>query len=246
MSLASTIAGMITGGLDMAFGGEPSKIEIKIEDPKAQNNGKFLTLQYNPESLKISRSQAVTSQATVASESKKADNGTAPQRDSTMQFAVTFDTYEQRESVYAKYIKTLEMFVGYDQGKHAAPTLLITYGNFTHELSPQFKMKGKLDTLDVEYTMFLKNGTPVRAKATLSFRIGLTPEEQQAVNGMQSPDHAKLVTIKRGETLADVSAHEYDDPGEWRRIARANGIDDPMSIQPGTKLIVPPILVGTR
>ncbi len=246
MSLASTLTGLITGGLDMAFGGEPSKIEIKIEDSNALNDGMSLTLQYNPESLKISRSQAVTSQGTISSEGKKADQGASPQRDSTMQFQVTFDTYEQRESVYAKYIKTLEMFIGYDQGKHAAPMLLITYGNFTHELSPAFKMVGKLDNLDVEYTMFLKNGTPVRAKATLSFRIGLTPEEQQAVNGMQSPDHAKLVTIKRGQTLADVSANEYDDPGEWRRIARANGIDDPMTIQPGAKLIVPPILVGTR
>ena len=63
---------------------------------------------------------------------------------------------------------------------------------------------------------------------------------------MNSPDHAKLVTLKRGQTLADVASDEYDNPAEWRRVARANGIDDPMSVLPGTKLIVPPILVGVR
>ena len=35
---------------------------------------------------------------------------------------------------------------------------------------------------------------------------------------------------------------EYEDPGEWRRIADANGIDDPFRLEPGKKLIIPPIL----
>ena len=50
------------------------------------------------------------------------------------------------------------------------------------------------------------------------------------------------MTVRRGQSLADIAADEYDNPAEWRRIADANQIDDPMALAPGMKLIVPPIL----
>lgn len=246
MSLASTLTGMITGGLDMAFGGEPTKIALTPDDERATMPKIPFELQFNPESLKITRAQARTSTPVMGSQDRPADQNAAPQRSSTMQFTVYFDTYEERSSVYTKYIKTLESFVGYDQGKHAPVMLVMTYGNFTNELTAMSALKCKLDNLDVEYTMFLKNGTPVRAKVGMTFRLGLTPEDQNALAQPNSPDHAKLVTLKRGHTLADVAAEEYDNPAEWRRIARANNIDDPMDLEPGAKLIVPPILTGVR
>ena len=51
-----------------------------------------------------------------------------------------------------------------------------------------------------------------------------------------------LVALLRGQTLADVAFAEYHDAREWRRITDANGIDDPLSVMPGTRLLVPPIL----
>ena len=56
------------------------------------------------------------------------------------------------------------------------------------------------------------------------------------------PDHTKRRTVKMGETLALIAHEEYDDPAEWRRIADANGIEDPLNLTPGTRLLVPPIL----
>jgi nucleoid-associated protein YgaU len=38
-----------------------------------------------------------------------------------------------------------------------------------------------------------------------------------------------------------VAAGTYDDPAEWRRVARANGIVDPRTLRPGTALRVPRI-----
>ena len=90
--------------------------------------------------------------------------------------------------------------------------------------------------------MFLNNGTPVRAKVNMTLKTGLPPDEQEAQHGKASPDHAKLYTVRRGDTLADIAYHEYDNAGEWRRIANLNHIDDPMSLKPGMKLLVPPIL----
>jgi len=48
--------------------------------------------------------------------------------------------------------------------------------------------------------------------------------------------------VKRGETLHSIAESEYRNAGEWRRIADANNIDDPLAVQPGSKLLIPPIL----
>jgi len=70
----------------------------------------------------------------------------------------------------------------------------------------------------------------------------MTAKEQLERNPRNSPDHTKRRTLKSGETLALIASEEYDDPGEWRRIADANGIDDPRDVKPGTVLTLPPIL----
>jgi nucleoid-associated protein YgaU len=65
---------------------------------------------------------------------------------------------------------------------------------------------------------------------------------QLVKSAKNSPDHAKVYTVQRGDTLQSISFREYDDPAEWRRIADANSVDDPMALEPGMKLLVPPIL----
>ena len=43
------------------------------------------------------------------------------------------------------------------------------------------------------------------------------------------------------DSLWLMAAREYDDPGEWVRIAQANDLDDPREIAPGDWLALPPI-----
>ena len=42
-----------------------------------------------------------------------------------------------------------------------------------------------------------------------------------------------------GDSLASVAFHEYGNPTMWRALAEANGIDDPLRVRPGTRLLVP-------
>ena len=78
--------------------------------------------------------------------------------------------------------------------------------------------------------------------ANLSIKEAQTAKEQLEKNPRNSPDHTKRRTVKQGETLALIAHEEYDDPGEWRRIADANGINDPKDVRPGMVLTLPPIL----
>lgn len=249
MSLLGSLGGALTSGIDLFVGGQLEKayLEVDKDDSRAANKGKKLEFQFNPETIKVNRVQARTSTATQGLDTKKEDQNAAPQQDSTLVISnVIFDTYETKpfDSVYDKYIKMLEMMGGYDQGKHAPAVLVFHWGKFSEAHKGNSKLKCKLDGFNVEYTMFLNDGTPVRAKCDLTLRLGLSGKEQQANSSTTSlsPDHAKLVTVKRGSTLADIAAAEYENPAEWRRIAAANNIDDPLSLIPGTKLIVPPIL----
>jgi nucleoid-associated protein YgaU len=49
------------------------------------------------------------------------------------------------------------------------------------------------------------------------------------------------MVIREGESISSVAAREYNDPGKWRVIARANGIEDPENIKPGTVVELPPL-----
>jgi nucleoid-associated protein YgaU len=44
----------------------------------------------------------------------------------------------------------------------------------------------------------------------------------------------------QGDTLTSVAQQEYGDPGLWRALADANGVDDPMRLPAGARLLVPP------
>jgi nucleoid-associated protein YgaU len=54
-----------------------------------------------------------------------------------------------------------------------------------------------------------------------------------------SSDVAKVWVVKRGQSLATIASAEYGDPRAWRIIADANGIDNPLRLAPGTRLLLP-------
>jgi len=47
--------------------------------------------------------------------------------------------------------------------------------------------------------------------------------------------------LARGGQLAALAGEHYRDPGAWRSIATANGLEDPRRLLPGTALTIPAI-----
>jgi nucleoid-associated protein YgaU len=244
----SLLTSAVTSAIDQYIHGQLEKatLSVKKGEPTTSNVADFV-FQYNPETITIKRFAATTNQSTQGSESttRKGKGSTQEGRESEISLkGIIFDTYEQKptKSVYKEYIEKLEVLVGYDQGKHAPLTLLFNWGKFAGDNKSDLQLQCWMDEFQVEYTMFLNDGTPVRAKVDLTLKTGLTPQELNKEKEMHSPDHAKMVTVRRGDTLSAIAHVEYNDSGEWRRIADANGIDDPMTLRPGMKLLVPPIL----
>ncbi|WP_018527180.1 CIS tube protein [Alkalispirochaeta alkalica] len=143
-----------------------------------------------------------------------------------------FDTSEEKSDVRAFTDKIEElMLVNADQ--HRPPLLLFTWGNL------QFRCV--LEDLVQRFTMFLNDGTPVRAILKVLFKEYSSAASQIKEKPRHSSDHTKRIVLQEGESLSSLSAREYEDPAQWRVIADANGIDDPMNVEVGTLLRLPPL-----
>ncbi len=98
--------------------------------------------------------------------------------------------------------------------------------------------KGVITTLNINYTVFRKDGTPLQAKVDVTLEG--TDEKSYGKNPTShAVDMRRVHTVVEGETLASVAYAELGRAGYWRAIADANGIDDPLRLRPGQALLIP-------
>jgi hypothetical protein len=94
--------------------------------------------------------------------------------------------------------------------------------------------------LDLAFTYFSSSGVPLRAQLSLDLRQ-FEPSQafgpQNPTSGTPKPH--RVHRVQPGETLDRISARYYGDATQWRLLAGANGIEDPLSVQPGALLSVP-------
>ncbi len=97
--------------------------------------------------------------------------------------------------------------------------------------------KGVLASLEESFTLFLEDGTPVRATLACTFEQHLNRFDDGV--DLHSADVPKTRIVQRGDTLSSLAAAEYNDPAQWRHIAVANGIRNPRLLRPGQVLQLP-------
>jgi len=152
------------------------------------------------------------------------------------------DRYEQAESKDGKYNKydsrdvrrfteQITELAAVDAHLHAPPMCRFIWGSLD--------FSGVVEKVSQRFTMFLESGIPVRATVNVTFRKVLGMTEQYQETPRQSADRTKRKTLKQGEQLWMIAAEEYEDPGQWRAIAEANGIDNPRKLAAGRRLIIP-------
>lgn len=99
--------------------------------------------------------------------------------------------------------------------------------------------EGYLQKVEARYTLFKRDGVPIRAVCTLSIaEFAHVALRQNPTSGAIS-SHRSYEVVD-GDTLASIANKEYGHAAHWRGIAAANRIDDPLRLRPGTKLLIPP------
>jgi nucleoid-associated protein YgaU len=139
-----------------------------------------------------------------------------------------FDTYELGVDVRA-YTSQFVGLLDQDPQTQAPPVLLFSLA--------QFQFQCVLLDANQRYTMFLRDGTPVRATVSVRFQEYVRVDVQIQQGFFAGPP--TLMNITKGKTLSGLANDYLGDPSLWRQIAQANNIDDPFRIPPGTPLTIP-------
>lgn len=97
-----------------------------------------------------------------------------------------------------------------------------------------------MESVTKRFTMFLQDGTPVRARLTLKLKeFKMKANEREKT--LQSPDKTKIHIVQRGDSLWLIASRVYGNATLWRPIAYRNKIKNPRFLEPGTELIIPPL-----
>ncbi len=195
---------------------------------------------YNPERIRWSLSIEWTGRADQATESHAKTFGGGRGRTVRLE-RVVFDTFASRRNVRTEVIDALEALAQRDhRGDHPPPFVRLLWGRFSGEADAYNLPLFVVERLDITYAMFLPDGTPVRAFVDIELLEATPPELQQALRPNQSPDHERRWTVRQGDTLRAVALAAYGDGRLWRFVADANDLDDPLHLEPGRVLRLPP------
>lgn len=150
----------------------------------------------------------------------------------TLSMELFFDTYEKDNPTDVReYTDRLDSLLAVDPDIHAPPVCRFVWGSLN--------FKSVLQDASKQFTMFLADGIPVRARVNVTFKEYNPPWEQTAETPRQSADKTKVWRVTEADTLWLIAAKEYGDPQEWRLIADANGITNPRTLAPGRELVIP-------
>lgn len=156
----------------------------------------------------------------------------------TLTMNLFFDTYEAGTDVRQYTREIFHLTTVQEHGNlHRPPLCRLEWGAFN--ISDTYQCEWVLQNLNQSFTLFLSDGTPVRATLRCTFKQWRGDEVEERLLNRESADVAKTRVVRRGDTLSSIASEEYDDATLWRPIAEANRIDNPRVLTPGRRLIIP-------
>ena len=98
-----------------------------------------------------------------------------------------------------------------------------------------------VESVQVTFTLFAQDGTPIRAKADVAFKQHelFGDDVLPAQNPTSRSDPRKTRFVHARQRLDQIAFEEYGDARYWRMLAEANGMDDPFNLADGQLLVIP-------
>jgi hypothetical protein len=201
-------------------------------------NGKEVKAQFNPQTLKLSFANQNKGGDQPGGSSKQfVGSGT-----SKMTVELLFDTTADSSDVRKK-TQEVAYFIQAkpqpkDKNKRVPPGVSFEWGSFI--------FRGVVDSVDETLDYFSEEGIPLRATISLSisrqeieFLFGNPGQAMGAKPGGTSPPPGTtpLEPARPGDSVQKMAGRSGQS-GDWKTIAAANNIDDPLRLNPGTWLNV--------
>jgi nucleoid-associated protein YgaU len=103
-----------------------------------------------------------------------------------------------------------------------------------------WSFKAVITNITQKFTLFLVDGTPVRAELDVTFQQIEDTANLQPQNPTSGGVGGERVwRVRDGDTLAWIAYKSYGDSTRWRPIAEANGLERVRELTPGTVLVIP-------
>lgn len=218
------------GALIQLFPATLQRATIHVENSNASQmkvEHKHIEVMYNPEELSLRQHAAVEGEGNNVWFSR-----TQPE---DMVVTLFFDTYEKGSDVRKKTNDILALTEPWPSKKGAKvpPTVRFMWADHL--------FTGIVTHVAQRFTMFLPTGEPVRAELTVTFKEVLTDTEEIKAKGL---DNCRaLYTVIGSDRLGSIAYNALGDLSQWRLIAEANGIYDPIAfpghVWTGRKIAIP-------
>ena len=138
----------------------------------------------------------------------------------------------------SKEVKDLQKTVfEYNGNTHKSNSVIISWGS-------KLSLKGKLTKLNIKYTLFKPNGTPLRAKVSMTFESSTDPSKAANQEDKKSPDMTHLIVTKEGDSLPQLSESVYEKSSCYIQIAKHNKLNKFRRLPANTNLSLPPLVKG--
>lgn len=194
-----------------------------------------ITFQFNPKELSIQKSARWERKPSAG-----AQKAGPPQFTGADPCKMTLEMFLDATSTHdASVVATVETLLACcaptekSSGKEqpSPPLVALHWGTIT-------SFAAFVTSVGAKYTLFSADGTPIRAICQVALEeMPVAPWRQNPTSGGRSVRRAHQLVD--GDTLASLAYAEYGDPAMWRPLAAFNGIDDPLRLRSGTRVLLP-------
>lgn len=217
----------------------PARI-IEVERVTASNEVIFGSLSvpcmFNPYEYTITKANSFSEKPDDGKNAPEAElSSSGPQ---TLRLKLVFDTYESGKDVTQitnnlwKFMLKKEPDQAQHKKKRNPPQVAFVWGGF--------EFVSYVTSMTQTFTLFLPDGTPVRANVDVQFTQYTDRSDyprQNPTSGSRTSEQVWRVVA--GDRLDTIAAQVLGDAAQWRRIAAYNGIHDPLALQPGSVIHIP-------
>ena len=120
-----------------------------------------------------------------------------------------------------------------DGAIHEPRFLVVKWGSYSFPC--------RLQSLEINYTLFDAAGEPLRAELAVAFVEDKSPAKIMREAGKSSPDLSHVRVVRAGDTLPLMCQDIYGSAAPYLQVAADNGLDDFRHLQPGQRIVFAPL-----
>ncbi len=199
-------------------------------------SGKPYVVMINPESIKWNKKIDYNTRQAPDTSTASQKYKSTPSVDLSFDFVIdcTGVVDSSRTDMEAEIAALEKIIYTYNGTIHRPNFVKIQWGK-------NMTFQSVLKSLDTTYTLFKPDGSPLRAKVSVSFGEYISPKKRGQQDKRSSPDLTHLVTTKEGDTLPQLSDKIYNSPDYYIQVARFNRLNKFRNLHSNKELVFPPI-----